>query len=98
VQDQGRSFRVPIFHIQALRILEGLTMPDAAFPTTPGSGADLTPTEIISVDRRHVACDGGGGTLGHPRVYFTIPDTEVMCPYCSRLFVLKPGAAHERGH
>lgn len=73
-------------------------MPDAASPTTPGSGSGPTPTEIIEVDQRGVSCDGGGGVLGHPRVYFAIPDTEVMCPYCSRLFVLKPGAEHNRGH
>jgi uncharacterized Zn-finger protein len=40
-----------------------------------------------------VACDGGDGALGHPRVFLRIAATEVVCPYCSRLFVLNPGAA-----
>ena len=45
------------------------------------------PTEIIETDSRNVACDGGGGALGHPLVYLTIGDgDEIMCPYCSRLF------------
>ena len=58
----------------------------------------LTPTEIIHVDTRTVACDGGDGALGHPRVFLFIPGTEVMCPYCSRLYVLNAGAGHASGH
>ncbi len=54
--------------------------------------------EIIDVTDRTVACDGGGGALGHPRVFLRIPGTEVMCPYCSRLYVLKPGAGHGHEH
>ena len=41
---------------------------------------------------RAVSCDGGNGAYGHPRVYLKILDTQIMCPYCSRLFVLEPGA------
>lgn len=60
-------------------------MPDGAPTQAP------TPTEIIHVDQRVVACDGGDGPLGHPRVYLRIPDRQVMCPYCSRLYVLSEG-------
>ncbi|HEX3399642.1 MAG TPA: zinc-finger domain-containing protein [Acetobacteraceae bacterium] len=63
-----------------------------------GTAASPTPTEIIDVDEPVVACDGGGGTLGHPRVFLRIEDHEVMCPYCSRLYVLKEGASHGTGH
>jgi uncharacterized Zn-finger protein len=63
-----------------------------------GTAASPTPTEIIDVDQPVVACDGGGGTLGHPRVFLRIEDHEVMCPYCSRLYVLKEGASHGTGH
>jgi len=55
-------------------------------------------TEILHVDSRTVACDGGVGPLGHPRVYLTIADRQVMCPYCSRLFVLNEGAGDEHDH
>ena len=58
----------------------------------------VTPTEIIHVDTRTVACDGGDGALGHPRVFLSIPGTEAMCPYCSRLYVLNAGAGHANGH
>jgi uncharacterized Zn-finger protein len=70
-------------------------MPDVATPTTAGQA---TPVEIIRVDARIVACDGGDGALGHPRVYLRIPDQQVMCPYCSRLYILNPGADHVSGH
>lgn len=56
-----------------------------------------TPAEIIHVDDRVVACDGGG-TLGHPRVFLRIEEQQVMCPYCSRLYVLNEGAGHGGEH
>ena len=56
------------------------------------------PFEIIHVDERTVACDGGDGALGHPRVFLRIDGHEVMCPYCSRLYVLNEGAGHDTGH
>jgi uncharacterized Zn-finger protein len=58
----------------------------------------LTPTETIRVDDRTVACDGGDGPLGHPRVWLRIADHQVVCPYCSRLYVLNPGAGADHGH
>jgi uncharacterized Zn-finger protein len=51
-----------------------------------------TEREIINVKTRAVSCDGGEGVYGHPKVYLRIAGTEIMCPYCSRLFVLEPGA------
>lgn len=47
------------------------------------------PFETIEVTSHTVACDGGGGALGHPRVYLEIPEDEhkVVCPYCSRTYV-----------
>ncbi len=56
------------------------------------------PTETIHVDSRTIACDGGDGALGHPRVFLHIESQSVMCPYCSRLYVLNPGAGHGGGH
>ena len=50
--------------------------------------------EIIEVDSTRVCCDGGGGTLGHPRVYLEMGDENfVECPYCDRRFVLREGAS-----
>jgi len=47
------------------------------------------PFETIEVTSHTVACDGGGA-LGHPRVFLEIPEDEhaVVCPYCSRTYVL----------
>ena len=59
---------------------------------------DLTPVEVICVDDRTVACDGGGGALGHPRVFLRIAAAQALCPYCSRLYVLNEGAHHGHAH
>jgi uncharacterized Zn-finger protein len=51
--------------------------------------------EIVEVTTSRVACDGGGGALGHPKVYLEMGDeTFVECPYCDKRFVLKGGGAH----
>ncbi len=46
-------------------------------------------TELVSTSR--IACDGGGGALGHPRVWLQIPDSVgwVVCGYCDKRFILK---------
>lgn len=49
--------------------------------------------EIIEVSSPQIACDGGGGALGHPRVYLHInPDQgdSVTCGYCSRTYKYAP--------
>lgn len=54
----------------------------------------MEPPEIIETDKTRVACDGGGGALGHPKVYLEMGGaTEVDCPYCGRRFVLSKEAA-----
>jgi uncharacterized Zn-finger protein len=59
----------------------------------------MEPTEIIDVDSETVACDGGKGPLGHPRVYLNMKGSgQIDCPYCSRRFVLKAEAAAGGGH
>ena len=46
--------------------------------------------EIVVVTQHRVMCDGGGGPLGHPRVYYDLGDENwVECGYCDRRFVLK---------
>ncbi|MEC8121894.1 MAG: zinc-finger domain-containing protein, partial [Pseudomonadota bacterium] len=54
--------------------------------------ADMMTPEVISVTTARVACDGGGGPLGHPLVWLTLgTDGEVTCPYCSRRYVRGAG-------
>ena len=46
--------------------------------------------EIIEVDQKRVACDGGGGALGHPRVWLHLGEkNQIACTYCSRLYVMR---------
>ena len=54
----------------------------------------MEPIETTEVEEPVVRCDGGGGALGHPAVYLNLGDeSEIACPYCSRRFVLREGAA-----
>ena len=53
----------------------------------------MKPQETVQVESTTVACNGGGGSLGHPRVWLNMGDKhKVDCPYCGRRFV------HDNGH
>jgi uncharacterized Zn-finger protein len=59
-------------------------------------GSLMTPFEIVEIDEMITACNGGGGAMGHPRVYLNLaPSGRVECPYCSRLFVNPAVAVHD---
>ena len=59
-----------------------------------GGGADISTP--IPVRGPRVACNGGGGPLGHPQVWLTLgTDGEITCPYCSRLYVKSKDADDE---
>lgn len=54
--------------------------------------SDIKPTgpEIVETAEHRVSCDGGGGGLGHPKVYMEMAQGDsVQCKYCDRMFVLK---------
>jgi len=50
--------------------------------------ADAPETEVVTTWK--VACDGGEGALGHPRVWLTIPPDRgwVECGYCDKRYVI----------
>jgi uncharacterized Zn-finger protein len=49
---------------------------------------------IIEDDVNEVSCDGGGGSLGHPIVWYSFADKDYAeCLYCDRLFVKKRAKA-----
>ena len=57
------------------------------------------PVETVEVTSARVACDGGPGELGHPKVYLNLAkDGQVDCPYCGKRFVLKAGAKAAAAH
>ena len=64
----------------------------------------MTEMEPIEVETDTVGCDGGGGPLGHPMVYLKIVPSKdtvggsVICPYCSRHFVVKGGISGSSDH
>jgi uncharacterized Zn-finger protein len=54
--------------------------------------------ETLKVDTPIVACDGGEGALGHPRVYLNMEGKgEIQCPYCGKLYILE-GDDHAHAH
>lgn len=58
--------------------------PDTKSPDAP---------EVITATSKRVKCDGGGGALGHPVVFYDMGEADtVECLYCDRRFVLAPGA------
>jgi uncharacterized Zn-finger protein len=60
---------------------------------TPGDPEALPAPEIITVTSNKVKCDGGGGALGHPVVYYDMGEDDfVECLYCDRRFVLAGGS------
>jgi uncharacterized Zn-finger protein len=43
---------------------------------------------VVPVHHTTIACHGGGGALGHPKVYLKISrDSATTCPYCSIQYV-----------
>ena len=57
----------------------------------------LPAPETIVVESKRVSCDGGGGALGHPIVFYEMGDADfVECKYCDRLFVYDPARAGEQ--
>ena len=66
-------------------------------PTNPVPHPRLGHVETLVVDSRKTACDGGLGALGHPRVFLTSGGHQTVCPYCSRLVFLQPGASDAHG-
>lgn len=49
----------------------------------------IAPPEYEIVTAWRVACDGGEGALGHPRVYLSLNRETgyVECGYCDKLYV-----------
>ncbi len=59
----------------------------------------IAPPETVKVSTIEVACDGGEGALGHPKVYLNMGDEGgVECPYCDKLFILEDGPRDKKGN
>lgn len=53
---------------------------------------DQRDLEVLEVQTRNIACDGGGGALGHPLTYYEIgADGQAVCGYCGKRFILTKG-------
>jgi len=55
--------------------------------TRPPNASTHPEILLVSQDLHSVSCNGGGGALGHPKVWYTFDrQEEVVCGYCDRLF------------
>ena len=46
--------------------------------------------QTVKVSKKEVSCDGGAGSLGHPKVYLNFgTKVAIDCPYCGCHFVLQ---------
>tara|TARA_B100001059_G_scaffold217992_1_gene237768 strand:+ start:440 stop:667 length:228 start_codon:yes stop_codon:yes gene_type:complete len=65
---------------------------DIMTPNEAGTKADQSVASssiVIVTNQSRVACNGGGGSLGHPQVWLTLgTHGKVTCPYCSCAFVV----------
>lgn len=60
------------------------------------SASKINAKDPVIVTKRRVACDGGGGALGHPKTYLDMGvDTQVTCKYCGIVFKLGKDAADD---
>ncbi len=51
---------------------------------------ELPPHKTVHVSEERVSCNGGGGALGHPLVYYDLDvNGEAHCFYCSAHFIRK---------
>jgi uncharacterized Zn-finger protein len=76
----------------------GIIRPGVGQPAPrQGRSAAMEPEE--TVDTEVLSCDGGGGSLGHPRVYLNMEGKgRIDCPYCGRRFVLNQAAGEKTAH
>jgi uncharacterized Zn-finger protein len=83
---------------EAMRFRYGVVSSDANSLRAPMTDPAAPPApETILVTSKRVKCDGGGGALGHPVVFYDMGEDDfVECLYCDRRFELQPGHGH--GH
>lgn len=66
------------------------------FQPAPQAAIELSHKQVVKWSHeRSVSCDGGGGPLGHPRVFINIDKPQIcVCGYCGRPFAHE----HHRKH
>lgn len=62
-----------------------------ATSSDPGGAANDPEVSVVTTTK--VSCDGGGGALGHPKVWYDMGEADhVDCKYCDRVFALRGGS------
>ena len=91
VSKAGSRWLIEAHRKQILAIMPYNANEDIMTPNEAGTKADqsaASSSNLIVTNQPRVACNGGGGPLGHPKVWLTLgTDGKVTCPYCSCAFV-----------
>jgi uncharacterized Zn-finger protein len=67
--------------------------PEKNSPPASGARRLADTPEVVVVTTRKVSCEGVGGALGHPKVWYDMSEEDhVECKYCDRIFALKGGS------
>lgn len=63
------------------------------------SNSEINADDVVLVTTRRVACDGGGGALGHPKIWLDMgQDNQVRCKYCDRVFAVSSDGVDDAHH
>ncbi len=63
-------------------------------PTMPQTTPTKAFVETVFVEDHKISCNGGGGALGHPLVWYEFGASgDAVCEYCGIHFVRKDGPA-----
>ena len=83
IGDDAKTYCSFVKPLKRVVIMTQLTSLSSSADTASGFDG-----ETIEVDQQRVACDGGGGALGHPRVWLHLgEDHRIACTYCSRVYI-----------
>ena len=71
---------------------QSLSQPNSSETSNSGTSENTHTSVTVAAGTSRVACNGGGGALGHPQVWLTLTaqpngSSTISCPYCSRHFV-----------
>ncbi|CAK7192683.1 hypothetical protein COMNV_00889 [Commensalibacter sp. Nvir] len=47
----------------------------------------LNYNEIVYTHSKIVSCNGNHPVFGHPKIYLKFKSEQIVCPYCSKLFI-----------
>ena len=83
-------FQTPLWSKRAM-LRNWLTMMGIAQPQPEAAISLIHKQPVRWIKTRTVSCDGGGGPLGHPKIFINVDKPQICCcTYCGLPFVRDP--------